>query len=254
MIAGRAENSFPQKSPRWRGGTESSSNAWKTRNTWKSRLTCHRLGGEAARFARRLCRLTAARVVTVSSETSSEMEPPQGRHGLDLWSGQLTGYTRFGDSVAQFAWRAARASLAARSCKDVSEATTAGGETRRISHMGSIHIARDYDVRSSKNYGAGEREIRAMRERDRMVGLASEFGFGADTRRIGLPMRSRSSDQRRVALTTIESILASLRHEEGGDYAVGQLIEALENTQAQLLASLLDARAPQLTGEALTLS
>ena len=93
-----------------------------------------------------------------------------------------------------------------------------------------------------------------MRERDRMVGLASEFGFGADTRRIGLPMRSRSSDQRRVALTTIESILASLRHEEGGDYAVGQLIEALENTQAQLLASLLDARAPQLTGEALTLS
>jgi hypothetical protein len=92
MIAGRAENSFPQKSPRWRGGTESSSNAWKTRNTWKSRLTCHRLGGEAARFARRLCRLTAARVVTVSSETSSEMEPPQGRHGLDLWSGQLTGY------------------------------------------------------------------------------------------------------------------------------------------------------------------
>ena len=120
--------------------------------------------------------------------------------------------------------------------------------------MGSIHTARDYDVRSSKNYGAGEREIRAMRERDRMVGLASGFGFGAASRRIGLPMGLRSSDERRVALATIESILASLRHEEGGDYTVGQLIEALENTQAQLLASLLDARAPQLTREALTLS
>jgi hypothetical protein len=110
------------------------------------------------------------------------------------------------------------------------------------------------DVRSSKNYGAGEREIRAMRERDRMVGLASGFGFGAASRRIGLPMGLRSSDERRVALATIESILASLRHEEGGDYTVGQLIDALENTQAQLLASLLDARAPQLTREALTLS
>jgi hypothetical protein len=85
-----------------------------------------------------------------------------------------------------------------------------------------------------------------------MVGLTSEFGFGEASRRMGLPMGLRSSDERRVALATIESILMSLRREQDTDYALGQLMQALENTQTQLLASLLDTRAPRPLREAFT--
>jgi hypothetical protein len=65
-------------------------------------------------------------------------------------------------------------------------------------------------------------------------------------------MRLRSSDERRVAVATIESILMSLRRELNTDYVLGQLVQALETTQAQLLASLLDARAPMPLREAST--
>lgn len=77
-----------------------------------------------------------------------------------------------------------------------------------------------------------------------MVGLTSEFGFWEAPRRMGLPMGLRSPNERRVALATIESILTSLRRGPDTDYTLGQLIQALDSTQAQLLASLLDARAP----------
>jgi len=80
-----------------------------------------------------------------------------------------------------------------------------------------------------------------------MVALTSKFGFGEVSRRLGLPMGLRSSEEKRVALDTIESILMALRREHDADYALHQLIQALENTQAQLLASLLDERAPDLT-------
>ena len=85
-----------------------------------------------------------------------------------------------------------------------------------------------------------------------MVGLTSEFGVWEAPRRMGLPMGLRSSDERRVALDTIESILKSLRRERDTDYTLGQLIQALESTQAQLLASLLDARASGPGREAFT--
>jgi hypothetical protein len=87
-----------------------------------------------------------------------------------------------------------------------------------------------------------------------MVGLTSGVGSWEGSRRLGLPMRLRSPDERRVALDTIETVLVSLRHEDGRDYSVGQLIEALEKTQAQLLASLLDTRAPRPPRDALSLS
>lgn len=87
-----------------------------------------------------------------------------------------------------------------------------------------------------------------------MVGLTSGVGSWEGSRRIGLPMGLRSPEERRVALDTIEAVLGSLRREDGGDYSVGQLIEALENTQAQLLASLLDARAPRPARDTLSLT
>jgi hypothetical protein len=87
-----------------------------------------------------------------------------------------------------------------------------------------------------------------------MVGLTSGVGSWQGSRRLGLPMGLRSPEERRVALNTIETVLGSLRLEDGGDYSVGQLIEALENTQAQLLASLLDTRAPRPTRATLSLT
>jgi hypothetical protein len=75
-----------------------------------------------------------------------------------------------------------------------------------------------------------------------MVGLTSGVGSRQGSRTLGLPMGLRSPEERRRALNTIEHVLGSLRR-DGRDYSVGQLIEALESTQAQLLASLLDTRA-----------
>ncbi len=60
-------------------------------------------------------------------------------------------------------------------------------------------------------------------------------------------MRSRSLEETQAALATTEQILVSLRGEPDPDYAVRQLIQAVEDQQAELLASLLDARAPGLT-------
>jgi hypothetical protein len=60
-------------------------------------------------------------------------------------------------------------------------------------------------------------------------------------------MRSRSPEEIRDAVALIDDIVASLRRESDPDDAVGQLIAALEDQQAKLLASLLDSRAPELT-------
>jgi hypothetical protein len=60
-------------------------------------------------------------------------------------------------------------------------------------------------------------------------------------------MRSRSLQETQAALATTEQILVSLRGEPDPDYALRQLIQAVEEQQAELLASLLDPRAPELT-------
>jgi hypothetical protein len=60
-------------------------------------------------------------------------------------------------------------------------------------------------------------------------------------------MRSRSHEETQAALATTERILISLRHEPDPDHALRQLIQAVEDQQAELLASLLDSRAPELT-------
>jgi len=60
-------------------------------------------------------------------------------------------------------------------------------------------------------------------------------------------MRSRSLEETQAALATAEQILVSLRGEPDPDYALRQLIQAVEEQQAELLASLLDPRAPELT-------
>jgi hypothetical protein len=60
-------------------------------------------------------------------------------------------------------------------------------------------------------------------------------------------MRSRSLEETQATLATTERILVSLRREPDPDYAVRQLIQAVEDQQAELLASLLDARAAELT-------
>jgi hypothetical protein len=60
-------------------------------------------------------------------------------------------------------------------------------------------------------------------------------------------MRSRSLEETQAALATTEQILVSLRGELDPDYALRQLIQAVEEQQAELLASLLDPRAPELT-------
>jgi hypothetical protein len=59
-------------------------------------------------------------------------------------------------------------------------------------------------------------------------------------------MRSRSLEETQAALATTEQILVSLRGEPDPDYALRQLIQAVEEQQAELLASLLDPRAPEL--------
>ena len=60
-------------------------------------------------------------------------------------------------------------------------------------------------------------------------------------------MKSRSPEDTQAALATTEHILASLRREPDPDDALRQLIQAVEDQQAELLASLLDTRAPELT-------
>jgi hypothetical protein len=60
-------------------------------------------------------------------------------------------------------------------------------------------------------------------------------------------MRSRSLQETEAALATTEQILVSLRREPDPDYALRELIQAVEEQQAELLASLLDPRAPELT-------
>jgi hypothetical protein len=60
-------------------------------------------------------------------------------------------------------------------------------------------------------------------------------------------MGSRSLEETQAALATTERILVSLRREPDPDYALRQLIQAVEDQQAELLASLLDSRAPKLT-------
>jgi hypothetical protein len=60
-------------------------------------------------------------------------------------------------------------------------------------------------------------------------------------------MGSHSLEETQAALATTEHILASLRREPDPDYPLRQIIQALEDQQAELLASLLDARAPELT-------
>ena len=60
-------------------------------------------------------------------------------------------------------------------------------------------------------------------------------------------MRSRSLQETEAALATTEQILVSLRREPDPDYALRELIQAVEEQQAELLASLLDPRAPGLT-------
>jgi hypothetical protein len=60
-------------------------------------------------------------------------------------------------------------------------------------------------------------------------------------------MGSRSLEETQAALATTERILVSLRREPDPDYALRQLIQAVEDQQAELLASLLDSRAPELT-------
>jgi hypothetical protein len=59
-------------------------------------------------------------------------------------------------------------------------------------------------------------------------------------------MRKRSLEETQAALATTERILVSLRREPDSD-ALRQLIQAVEDQQAELLASILDARAPEPT-------
>jgi hypothetical protein len=60
-------------------------------------------------------------------------------------------------------------------------------------------------------------------------------------------MGSRSLEETQAALATTERVLVSLRREPDPDYALRQLIQTVEDQQAELLASLLDSRAPELT-------
>jgi hypothetical protein len=57
-------------------------------------------------------------------------------------------------------------------------------------------------------------------------------------------MRRRSPEETQAALATTERILVSLRREPDSD-ALRQLIQAVEDQQTELLASMLDARAPE---------
>jgi hypothetical protein len=59
-------------------------------------------------------------------------------------------------------------------------------------------------------------------------------------------MRRRSPEETQAALATTERILVSLRREPDSD-ALRQLIQAVEDQQTELLASMLDARAPEPT-------
>jgi hypothetical protein len=60
-------------------------------------------------------------------------------------------------------------------------------------------------------------------------------------------MGSRSLEETQAALATTERVLVSLRREPDPAYALRQLIQTVEDQQAELLASLLDSRAPELT-------
>jgi hypothetical protein len=60
-------------------------------------------------------------------------------------------------------------------------------------------------------------------------------------------MGSRSLEETQAAFATTERVLVSLRREPDPDYALRQLIQTVEDQQAELLASLLDSRAPELT-------
>jgi hypothetical protein len=56
-------------------------------------------------------------------------------------------------------------------------------------------------------------------------------------------MTPYSREETQAALATTEQILVSLRRERDPDDALRQIIQAVEDQQAELLASLLDARA-----------
>jgi hypothetical protein len=56
-------------------------------------------------------------------------------------------------------------------------------------------------------------------------------------------MPPRSVEDMQAALATTERILDSLRREPDPDDAVRQIVQAVEDQQAELLAALLDARA-----------
>jgi hypothetical protein len=56
-------------------------------------------------------------------------------------------------------------------------------------------------------------------------------------------MGLHSLKEMQAALDTTERILSTLRKQSDPDYALRQIIEAVENQQAELLASLLDSRA-----------
>jgi hypothetical protein len=56
-------------------------------------------------------------------------------------------------------------------------------------------------------------------------------------------MPPRSVEDMQTALATIERILESLRRESDPDYALKEIIQAVEDEQAELLVSLLNARA-----------
>jgi hypothetical protein len=55
-------------------------------------------------------------------------------------------------------------------------------------------------------------------------------------------MGERSTEDKQAALALTEQLLVSLRRERNPDYAVRQLVQSIEDEQAELLASLLDDR------------
>jgi hypothetical protein len=60
-------------------------------------------------------------------------------------------------------------------------------------------------------------------------------------------MVSRSPEETREALATIEGILASLRREADPDQWLCKVIQAVEDKRAELVAALLEGRAPEPT-------
>lgn len=112
-----------------------------------------------------------------------------------------------------------------------------------VSFIGPVEIAHEDRWRLEDAVHCG---VSALAHRVASTPARTAFGSG-EIRGRAWVMRPRSIEDTQAALATTEHILVSLRSEPDPDYALRRLIQALEDQQAELLASLLDSRAPRLS-------